>query len=65
MSGGSGSFGVQPFNFTVPPELADEALRDMESQTEVVIRYYRPFIYSLFATDSNGYYLVSIHSAHS
>ena len=63
ISGGNGSFGVQPFDFTVPQELVGDVQRAVESQTEVLIRYHKPFIYSLFATESGGYYLVSIRAA--
>lgn len=63
MSNGSGAFGVKPFDFTVSDELVPDVQRAIEAQTEVLIHYYRPFIYSLFASDSRGYYLVSIKAA--
>jgi hypothetical protein len=61
MSGGSGSFGTVPFNFTVEgPELVYKVERFMNEQTEVVIHYRIEGTYSPFRSESNGHFLVSI-----
>ena len=64
MSDGSGGFGVTPFNFTVENDAAAEkVIQYMKNQTEVVVRYRAPFIYSPCNTWSGGYFLVSIEPA--
>lgn len=64
MSGGSGSFGVQPFDFTVEDdELAQKVVKYMQDQTEVIIKYRMEGLYSVCRSDSSGRFLVSIEPA--
>ena|SRR3989338_813487 len=64
MVGGSGSFGVVPFDFTIESELvAQKVIEYMQNQTEVLIKYRMEGVYSVFRTDSQGYFLISIEPA--
>ena len=61
MSNGSGSFGINPFNFTIESEtMAKEVKMYMQNQTEVIIKYRMEGVFSQFRTRSRGYFLVSI-----
>lgn len=60
MNGGSGSFGVTPFNFTVPESLVPQVHDAMRAQREVEIRYDRPFFYWSCDSASGGDVLRSI-----
>ena len=61
MSGGSGSFGTVPFDFTVESEKDADKLRGyLESQTEVLLQYRTEGLYSLFRTEGGGHFMVSI-----
>lgn len=64
MSGGNGSFGTVPFDFTIEDEeMAKKAIEYMQSQTEVVIKYRMECVYSRFRTESEGHFLISITPA--
>ena len=64
MSGGTGSFGTVPFDFTIEDEeVAKQAQEYMQKQTEIVIKYRMEFIYSLFRSDSSGNFLIGIRLA--
>jgi hypothetical protein len=62
MNGGSGSFGVQPFDFTIENKAqADTVRKYMEAGTEVRITYRREGIYSVCRSgDGAGDFLTSI-----
>ena len=61
MSGGNGSFGTVPFDFTIEnEEMAKKTQEYMENQTEVLIKYRTEFMYSLTRSDSGGDFLTSI-----
>lgn len=61
MSNGSGSCGINPFNFTIESEtMAKEAQKYMQNQTKVIIKYRMEGIYLHFRTGGNGRFLVSI-----
>ena len=61
MSGGNGSFGTVPFDFTVEDEdVADSVKKHMENQTEILLSYRTEFIYSLFRSESQGHFLTRI-----
>jgi len=56
MSGGSGTVGIQPFDFTVEDESLIPVLQEyLENQTEVLIKYRSEGVYSVFRTDSGGH----------
>lgn len=64
MTGGSGTIGAQPFDFTIESkEMADKAQQFMADQTEVVIKYRMEGVYSACRSDSGGHFLVSIEPA--
>ena len=64
MSGGSGSFGTVPFDFTIEDEaMAKKAQEFMQNQTEVVIKYRMEGIYWTCRSESEGHFLVSIEPA--
>ncbi len=64
MSGGSGSFGTVPFDFTVEGEdLVKQVQGYMKDQTEVVIKYRIEGIYSPFRSESWGHFLISVEPA--
>lgn len=64
MVGGSGSFGVVPFDFTIESEvMAQKVTEYMENQTEVLIKYSIEGVYSAFRTESGGHFLISIEPA--
>jgi len=61
MSGGSGSFGVQPFYFTLQTDdQAKQFQGYMDKQTEVEIQYHTKGIYSCFRSSSGGDFLDSV-----
>jgi hypothetical protein len=61
MNNGSGSFGTTPFDFTVEdPKLVPIVQAYMSNQTEVVIKYRREGVYSVFRSDSHGAFLIEI-----
>lgn len=61
MSGGSGSFGTVPFDFTVDSIiLLPKVQAAMSNQTEVIISYRSEFVYSAFRSDSSGHFLTGI-----
>lgn len=60
MNGGTGSFGGQPFYFTVVSEEDAKALQSaMDSQREIEIKYHSKMFYSLFNSNSGGDFLTS------
>lgn len=64
MSGGSGSFGMQPFHFTIEDNKTAEKVQEyLQNQTEVIIKYKIEGIYSAFRSDSSGHFLISIEPA--
>lgn len=64
MSGGSGSFGVTPFDFTIESEEQAKLIEGyMDKQTEIIITYRSEGIYSQFRTDSRGHFLVTVRPA--
>ena len=63
MSGGSGSFGVAPFWVTVPENMAAQVQSNLDNSTEVEIKYHTAGIYSLFSSDSDGDFLLTIEPA--
>lgn len=64
MTGGSGTAGTPPFDFTIESEeMAQKAREYMQSQTEVVIHYRTEFVYSEFRTENGGVFLTSIEPA--
>ena len=61
MVGGSGSFGMTPFDFTIESEQQAKEVQDfMDKQTEVIITYRSEGFYSLFRTESGGHFLETI-----
>lgn len=61
MSGGNGSFGTIPFNFTIENEKDAEKVQAlMENQTEVKISYRIEGIYSAMRSESQGHFLEKI-----
>lgn len=61
MTGGSGSLGMTPFDFTIEDtKLVEKVKEYMRNQIEVTIKYRIEGVYSLFRTESGGYFLVSI-----
>lgn len=64
MNGGCGSFGTTPFEFTIEnDETAKAAITNMETQTEVVIKYRMEGIYSITRSESSGHFLNSMTPA--
>ena len=64
MTGGSGAFGVTPFDFTIESEEQAKTVQDyMDHQTEVIITYRSEGLYSLCRTDSAGHFLKTITPA--
>lgn len=64
MSGGSGSFGMTPFDFTIESESEIPAIKEyMEKQTEVLIHYRTEGVYGACRSGSGGSFLVSIEPA--
>lgn len=64
MSGGSGSFGTVPFNFTVEGSgLVKKVQEYMRDQTEVVITYRIEGVYSPFRSESSGHFLIGVEPA--
>lgn len=64
MTGGSGAFGLVPFDFTVESdELAQKVQKYMQDQTEVIIKYRMEGLYSWCRSDSYGHFLNSIEPA--
>ncbi|MBX4190358.1 hypothetical protein KW791_03645, partial [Candidatus Parcubacteria bacterium] len=64
MSGGSGTIGAQPFDFTIESDaMAEKAQEYMTNQTEVVIKYRMEGLYSVCRSDSSGHFLTSIEPA--
>lgn len=64
MSGGSGSFGMTPFDFTVESESDIPRIKEyMEKQTEVLIHYRTEGVYGACRSSSDGSFLVSIEPA--
>lgn len=60
LSGGNGTIGTAPFDFTVRDDKTAAQLKEyMEKQTEVTIHYDMPMIYSLVSSDS-GHFLTSV-----
>jgi iron complex outermembrane recepter protein len=61
MTGGSGVVGIQPFDFTISSDSEADIINTyLKNQTEVVIKYRMEGIWSLFRSESNGHFLVSI-----
>lgn len=61
MSGGSGTLGTVPFDFTVEgEELVKKVQAYMRDQTEVIISYRIEGLYSPFRSESGGHFLISI-----
>ena len=61
MNGGSGSFGVVPFDFTIEDDkLAEECQNAMRQQTEVLITYRTEGVYACSRSDSTGNFLTTI-----
>lgn len=61
LSGGSGGFATQPYDFTInDPALAVKAQEYMEQQREVRLRFHSRLIYSLASSDSGGHFADSI-----
>lgn len=59
--GGSGTFGTQPFDFTVESHaVAQVVAQCLSNQTEVLISYRVEGIYSAFRSGSQGHFLTSI-----
>lgn len=64
MTGGSGAFGVRPFDFTIrDPRLAATLIRHMNRQTEVIIEYRTQGVYAVCSSGSYGEFLKSIRAA--
>lgn len=64
MSGGSGSFGTQPFDFTIlDDQMAVKTQGYLANQTEVIVKYRIAGIFSLFSTEGHGYFAISIEPA--
>lgn len=64
LSGGSGSIGTAPFDFTVEDQKLVPILQGyMSNQTEVIITYRVEGIYSAFRSDSGGHFLLSVEPA--
>lgn len=64
MNGGSGSFGVTPFDFTIEDDdMAKLCKKYLQDQTEVIITYRIEGIYNAWRSDSGGHFLVTIHPA--
>lgn len=64
MSGGSGSFGVTPFDFTIESESQAKEIQDyMDKQTEIIITYRSEGVYSVFRSDSGGHFLETVRPA--
>lgn len=65
-SNGSGTVGTRPFEFTIETDaMAEQCIKYMTNQTEVVIEFQSEGIYSLSRTDSGGEFLTSIHPSQS
>jgi hypothetical protein len=61
MSGGSGTIGMVPFDFTIESDaMAKDLEKYMREQTEVSITYNTEFIYGLCRSDSQGHFLTSV-----
>ncbi len=61
MSGGSGSFGTTPFDFTIEDaDMAKKAEGYMNSQTEVKIKYRMEGVWACARSESDGHFLISI-----
>jgi flagellum-specific peptidoglycan hydrolase FlgJ len=64
MNSGSGSFGTEPFNFTITdPQAAETVKKYMHEQTEVIVAYRIPRTYFSCHSDSQGYFMTSIKPA--
>lgn len=64
MNSGSGSFGIKPFDFTVPTDkLAALVHQYAESRTEVIVKYRQPHVYWYWQTENDGVFLVDIRPA--
>lgn len=60
LSGGNGTIGTAPFDFTVRDDKTAAQLKEyMEKQTEVTIHYDMPLIYSISSSDS-GHFLTAV-----
>lgn len=65
MSGGSGSFGTTPFDFTIESDSLAKVVTDyMDNQIEAVIKYHTEGLFSPFRSESQGHFLVSIVPMH-
>ena len=63
LSGGNGAFGTTPFDFTVESEADVEKIKSLlKNQQEVRITYRMEGIYSLFRSDSQGHFLVTVEA---
>jgi len=58
MAGGSGAFGVVPFDFTVPAPLWAQAESAFDRQIEVKIHYHSAW--SLACSSETGHYLTAV-----
>jgi len=64
MTGGSGAFSVQPFDFTIESEEQAKQVQDfMDHQTEVIITYHSAGIYGAWRSDTGGHFLKTIAPA--
>jgi len=64
ISGGSGSVGGVPFDFTVEKDSDAELIQGfMKNQTEIVIKYRIEGFYGSWRSESKGHFLVSIEPA--
>ncbi len=64
MTGGSGSFGMTPFDFTIESEEQAQAIaKYLQNQQEVVITYRIEGICGAWRSDSSGHFLVSVRPA--
>ena len=61
LTDGSGTVGLAPFNFTIEDQKLIPIVEGyMSNQTEVVISYRTEGVYSMFRSDSDGNFLISI-----